>query len=160
MEILNDPTAKSVLLIAPPGSGKEKLAEFAFHCRESQKRGEFIATTLAGLNATEASKLLFSVSGSPENINIDSYQPKSQDGLLLRALDGALFIDEIDKVDRSVRDLLLRVLESGEITDPNTSQIISIKKEDLYIFFWEYEQEKYATRTTPPRFLDTYITYY
>ena len=141
MEILNDPTAKSVLLIAPPGSGKEKLAEFAFHCRgeneKVEKRGEFIATTLAGLNAPEVSKLLFSCS---ENLiksksKIDEYVPVADDGLILRALDGALFIDEIDKADKSVRNLLLRVLESGEITDPNTSRIFNISsRKPLYIF--------------------------
>ncbi|KAA3621546.1 MAG: ATP-binding protein [Bacteroidetes bacterium] len=134
-EVLNDHTAKSVLLIAPPGSGKEKLAEFAFHCRESNKRGEFIATTFAGLDATEVSKLLFTIDKISEDFNIERYSPKPQDGLILRALDGALFIDEIDKADRSVRDLLLRVLESGEITEPNTSRIINIKKrKPLYIF--------------------------
>lgn len=144
MEILNDPTAKSVLLIAPPGSGKEKLAEFAFHCRENKKRGRYIATTFAGLTANEVSKLLFSVT-SIDDFNgktdlekkdkLKTYESKEKDGLLLRALDGALFIDEIDKADKSVRNLLLRVLESGEITDPETSRIINIKKRmPLYIF--------------------------
>jgi hypothetical protein len=143
-EVLNDPTAKSVLLIAPPGSGKEKLAESAFYCRDQTKpSGDFVGTTLAGLNAVEAAKLLFSVddrllkTADPKKL-LEDYEPakQSRDGLILKALGGALFIDEIDKTDRSIRDLLLRVLESREITVPGTSQILKIPKDKipLYIF--------------------------
>ena len=193
-EVLNDPTARSVLLIAPPGSGKEKLAESAFHCREQavsahdqgadlrgagrdfgavgdvlagavsgdgvdhrspvepagraeaperrlSSAGRFVATTLAGLDATEAAKLLFAVgTGTLDNRSdpLDGYEPADNqgDGLLLQALGGALFIDEIDKTDESIRNLLLRVLESGEITVPDSSRILKIKREQipLYIF--------------------------
>lgn len=153
MEILNDPTAKSVLLIAPPGSGKEELAKFTFHCRERKKVGAYIATTLAGLNATEVSRLLFSCSKNLiEDNNIDDYKPRSSDGLIIRALDGALFIDEIDKADKSVRNLLLRVLESGEITDPITSNIIKIKnRQPLYIFSGSMSR-KDMFQESPPDF--------
>ena len=136
-EVLNDPTAKSVLLIAPPGSGKEKLAESAFYCRDQLKpSGNFVATTLAGLNAVEAAKLLFSF---PEGDKLDdNYDPRvcPKNGLIFKAMGGALFIDEIDKTHRSIRDLLLRVLESGQITVPNSSLILEIPKHriPLYIF--------------------------
>lgn len=152
MEILNDPTAKSVLLIAPPGSGKEELAKFTFHCRERKKVGAYIATTLAGLNATEVSKLLFSCSEVLINGDIESHIPNPLDGLIIRALDGALFIDEVDKADKSVRNLLLRVLESGEITDPVTSKIIKIKnRQPLYIFSGSMSRKE-MLQESPPDF--------
>jgi hypothetical protein len=143
-EVLNDPTAKSVLLIAPPGSGKESLAKSAFYCRDQAKPpGEFVATSLAGLSAVEAAKLLFSVLDKslhydPSKDPLDGYVPSNnpKNGLILKALGGALFIDEIDKTDESIRDMLLRVLESGEITVPGSSQILKIPKDKipLYIF--------------------------
>jgi hypothetical protein len=137
-EVHNDPTAKSVLLIAPPGSGKEKLAQSAFYCRDpKESRGKFISTTLAGLNAIEASKLLFSCKNEIVDLKIpDSLEDHPKNGLIIRALDGALFIDEIDKTDESIRNLLLRLLESGEITVPDSSKILHIPKNrrPLYIF--------------------------
>jgi hypothetical protein len=136
-EVLNDPTAKSVLLIAPPGSGKEKLSDFAFHCKDRMtSSGNFIATTLAGLNAVEAAKLLFSYH-SEVPFNPDTYVPgnNNRDGLVFQAVKGALFIDEIDKTDKSIRDLLLRLLESGDVTVPESSIIIKLGKAvPLYIF--------------------------
>lgn len=142
-EVLNDPTAKSVLLIAPPGSGKEKLAESSFYCRDQEEfSGNFIATTLAGLNANTASKILFSFDTDREELKFEKgrllieKEKFRKQGLIFQALDGALFIDEIDKTDKGVRNLLLRVLESGEFTVHDTSIVIKIDKENipLYIF--------------------------
>lgn len=143
-EVLNDPTAKSVLVIAPPGSGKESLAKSAYYCRDQRKpSGKFIATTLAGLNAVESARLLFAASNedrrgsrAPGILDLSKHIPRPKDGLVLQALGGALFIDEIDKTDPGTRGLLLRLLESGEITVPDSSQILEIppNRTPLYIF--------------------------
>jgi len=134
-EILNDPTVKSVLLIAPPGSGKEELSKLAYYCKDSMNfTDSFIATSLAGLNSVEASKLLFSF--EHHDSNLSCYKANEKDGLLLKALGGALFIDEIDKTDESIKNMLLRTLESGEFTVPGSSMVVKIPKEKipLYIF--------------------------
>ncbi len=134
-EVLNDPTAKSVLVIAPPGSGKEKLAQFAYFCRDRQeKKCVFISTTLAGLDATEAARLLFTF--TEKDVDLKKYKIKNTDGLVFQALGGALFIDEIDKTKKDTRELLLRLLESGEITLPNSPKVLTIPKDmrPLYIF--------------------------
>jgi hypothetical protein len=164
MEVLNDSTVKSVLIIAPPGSGKEQFAKFAFYCREcidftirgEQNEPDYIATTLAGLNATEASKLLFTCQDAtkiPDNPDkFKEYQISPQDGLIIRALDGALFVDEIDKADKSVRNLLLRVLESEEITDPHTSKVIKIENRVPFYIFSGSMSRKDMFQESPPDF--------
>ena len=164
MEILNDLTVKSVLVIAPPGSGKEQFAKFAFYCREcidftvkgENTEPDYIATTLAGLNATEAAKLLFTCFDTTKNTDnpneFKKYTISPRDGLILRALDGALFIDEIDKADKSVRNLLLRVLESGEITDPNSSKVINIENRVPFYIFSGSMSRKNMFLESPPDF--------
>ena len=171
-EVLNDPTAKSVLLIAPPGSGKEKLAESAFYCRDQTYAGDdntipwkkvpgkFIAATLAGLSAEVAAKLLFHAGDDTLKLNdpkkpFADYLPDDhpKDGLILQAFGGALFIDEIDKTNKDIRDLLLRVLESDEITVPDSSQILKIPKEriPLYIFAGSMNRQS-MFQESPPDF--------
>lgn len=144
--IMNDPLAKSILLVAPPGSGKEDLARSAFLCGERKKEhsGKFISTTLAGLSADKAAKILFQVEDK-NNRNIISdytqeldkgFSPEKEDGLYFKSLSGGLFIDEIDKTTKEVKSLLLRVLESNEVTIPEKSIVVKIPKEKrpLYIF--------------------------
>ncbi|MBU1100223.1 MAG: sigma 54-interacting transcriptional regulator [Bacteroidetes bacterium] len=151
-EILNDPTVKSLLLIAPPGSGKEELSKLAYYCRDNLTFSDnFVATTLAGLSGLEASKLLFAF--NHDETDLSNYKPNDKDGLILKALGGALFIDEIDKTEDSVRNLLLRVLESGEFTVPESSMVIKIPKDKipLYIFSGS-KSKKEMYKLNPPDF--------
>lgn len=150
-DVLNDPTAKSLLIVAPPGSGKEHISHAAYECRafrraqaedndlgEPPPRGKFVATTLAGLSADEAAKMLFRL--DPKEVDGSElrkdYKPKNSDGLFFQAIQGALFIDEIDKAGDDTRSMLLRVLESGDVNIPETSMVVKIRKglTPLYIF--------------------------
>lgn len=147
-ELMNDPLAKTLLLIAPPGSGKEALARAASLCRDigekSDSRGSFQAVNLAGLDAAEAARMLFSLGDSAKRINPggnmlkSDFVPHDTDGLFFKSLNGALFIDEIDKTDGrgDIRTMLLRLLESNEVTIPGTPRVVSIPSEKipLYIF--------------------------
>lgn len=155
-EVLNDTTAKSVLVIAPPGSGKDHLAKMAYTCRNliwNRYKGNFVPVTLAGMKVEDVQQLLFDFpetdrkscikdgellsSGykvSPEGVV--TFNSDTQPGLVFQALGGALFIDEIDKTSDDVRAMLLRFLESKEIMLPDSSIIIKIPDDliPLYIF--------------------------
>src|SRR5207247_990779 len=58
------------------------------------------------------------------------------DGAVFRALGGTLVIDELDKAKDEVREMLLRFLESDEVSVPGTSIVVTIPKpmRPLYVF--------------------------
>ncbi|MCP4611742.1 MAG: hypothetical protein GY845_23780 [Planctomycetes bacterium] len=145
-EVLNDPTAKSALIIAPPGSGKERLAQMAYVCRcriRNKPKGPFVATTLAGMDVGEAQKTLFSL----EDV-LPGYDPTTREitdipdaarsvcGLVFQSLGGSLFLDEIDKMEEAVLAMLLRFLESQEILIPGRNTIVRLRDDQvpLYVF--------------------------
>lgn len=141
-EVLNDPTARSVLVIAPPGSGKEELCRAAHRCRTDQ--GHLVTANLAGCSVEEARQILFAMPDEEVDRCIDhqtgslreDVAPDRRMGLAFQAVKGALFIDEIDKADDAVRSMLLRFLESREISLPKSPRIVTIPKKlvPLYIF--------------------------
>lgn len=151
-EVLNDVTAKSVLFVAPPGSGKEQLAKMAYWCnnrfsgmvikKSAKPKGKFVAVSLAGLDPESVQRLLFRLPDVDRAINEkdqklqEEFTPEPNDGLVFQAFRGALFLDEIDKATVEVRSLLLRFLESEEVTTPDTSSLVKFDSHQvpLYIF--------------------------
>lgn len=175
-ETINDPHTKSVLLIAPPGSGKETLAQAAFMCRDIKKtedlnRGDFHATSLAGLGPNEASKILFDLTDDEEKIYKQSkgqqirkeldieYFKKNKAGLIFKSLNGALFIDEIDKTKKETKAMLLRFLESDEVTVPGSSKVIKIPKNNLPLLIFSGSMNKKDILEQPPVDLWTRISH-
>ncbi|MFC1475854.1 ATP-binding protein [Candidatus Zixiibacteriota bacterium] len=144
-EVLNDTTAKSILITAPPGSGKEVLSHIAYVCRNkigNKPKGKMVTTSLAGMDVGDVQRILF---GYNEDIReycddggkLDkNYLPVPTHGLLFQAVRGALFLDEIDKTSNAVRSMLLRFLESEEVTIPNTNLVVSMRDDQapMYIY--------------------------
>lgn len=144
-DVLNDPSVRQVLVIAPPGSGKESLCEIFHTCRE--KNGVMIKISLAGLDEKSAAFQLFNLELDGLKKRIEEkvngmYQPRKifkaniQDGAIFKALRGTLIIDELDKANDKVRAMLLRFLESDEVSVPGTSIVLKIPEEmrPLYVF--------------------------
>jgi hypothetical protein len=144
-DVINDPGAKAVLVIAPPGSGKEELCSVLHACRRHDS-GKLVVTNLAGHSADAAAAQLFKLDIHANRRQFqatgrgwqlgDSFTPGIDSGALFRALGGTLVIDEFDKIDVSVRPILLRLLENDEAPVPGTSLALKIPPSlrPLYVF--------------------------
>jgi|GEM_PF-4320487 len=143
-DVLNDPSAKQILIIAPPGSGKEDISEVFHSCRK--KNGYLMKVSLAGLSEEAAAIQLFALNRKDFDDRFEkrkgvfvpkaSFEASHVDGAVFGALEGTLVIDELDKADDKVRAMLLRFLESDEVSVPGTSIVVKIPKEirPLYVF--------------------------
>ncbi|MDA8409707.1 MAG: sigma-54 dependent transcriptional regulator [Treponema sp.] len=101
------PSSHPVLITGETGVGKELFAR-AIHDLSGRK-GEFVAVNVAGLDDAFFSDLLFghragAYTGSQGGL----------DGLIDRAKNGSLFLDEVGDLGNSSQLKLLRVLETGE----------------------------------------------
>ena len=100
-------TSHPVMITGETGVGKELFAR-AIH-EKSGREGEFVAVNVAGLDDAFFSDLLFghragAYTGSQGGL----------EGLIERAKNGSLFLDEIGDLSHSSQVKLLRVIESGE----------------------------------------------
>jgi len=118
-------TAHNVLLAAEPGSGKEVVARLIHYGRG---RGQLISTSAGGQTWETLGVLLFGQG--------QAAGPPLFRGLIEEALNGALFVDEIDKAHASVRSGLLRVIEAGEFHRPGSGEQIKLppEKRPLFVF--------------------------
>jgi two-component system C4-dicarboxylate transport response regulator DctD len=115
----------SVLLLGETGTGKEVVAR-ALHDLGPRCGGAFVAVNCSGLPGTEFAKLMF---GETDGVDV---------GYFSRANHGTLFLDEIDALSVEQQGLLLRVLETGEISPTGTTatqrvdvRVISASSGDL-----------------------------
>jgi two-component system nitrogen regulation response regulator GlnG len=99
-----------VLLRGESGTGKELVAR-AIHDAGGDPKRPFIAVNVAALPPTTAASELFGhVRGAFTGATHD------RDGLFARADGGTLFLDEIGETPFDVQPMLLRVLETSEVT--------------------------------------------
>ena len=140
--VINDPGARAVLVIAPPGSGKEDMCGIMHSCR--RRTGRCATINLAGLDVEASAFQLFNLKDAarrledaPDGLRVgQDFKAELEDGALFRALGGTVIIDELDKADDKVRGMLLRLLENDEVRVPTTSLIAKIPKNlrPLFVF--------------------------
>jgi hypothetical protein len=146
-EVWNDRTARSVLIIAPPGAGKELLAGSIYDLREFE--GGYCAFALSPTDHEGNAAMLYarSLLGSRpirkelEAMSSGTLKPNArlvrdpEDGLVFKARRGVLFLDEIDKVSMATRAALLRLLETEECAVHGTAITVSLKHvSPVYVF--------------------------
>lgn len=99
----------SVLIRGESGTGKELVAA-AIHRRSPRSRSPLVSVNMAALpHTTAASELFGHKRGAFTGATSD------REGYFGRADRGTLFLDEIAAAPIEVQDMLLRVLETGEI---------------------------------------------
>ena len=94
-----------VLLIGEPGSGRELFARY-LHSRSPRAGSPFMALVASSLRDADAESRLFG--------SIDSGVRRA--GLLEQAVDGTLFIQELEDLPAAAQRLLVGALESGRFT--------------------------------------------
>jgi two-component system, NtrC family, nitrogen regulation response regulator GlnG len=99
-----------VLLRGETGTGKELVAR-AIHASGPRAKRACVAVNVAAVPATTAASELFGhVKGAYTGATSD------HDGVFVRADGGTLFLDEIGEIPFDVQPMLLRALETGEVT--------------------------------------------
>src|SRR6202035_3007205 len=96
------PTNSRVLIVGPPGAGKE-LAARAIHAQSARAEGPFVVINAAAM--------------TPERMEVEMFGVEQSDGTherkvgaLEEAHGGTLFIDEIADMPRETQNKILRVL--------------------------------------------------
>lgn len=108
-----------VLLVGETGTGKELLAK-RIHAR-SGRRGDLVPVNCAELRPDQAANLLFghrrgAYTGATE----------STIGHVRRSTRGTLFLDEITSLPAETQPMLLRVLETGEVTPFGGDRVVQV----------------------------------
>jgi DNA-binding NtrC family response regulator len=100
----------SILLLGSSGTGKELFAQFV-HRHGPHSKGPFIAVHIPSISTQLLEAELFGYSKGAFTGAI-----REEEGRLLRANGGILFLDEVGDLTPSAQAALLRVLETREVT--------------------------------------------
>jgi transcriptional regulator with PAS, ATPase and Fis domain len=105
-----------VLIEGESGTGKELIAQ-AIHFHSPRRRGPFVAVNCASFTGSLFGSELFGhMAGAFTGAARDKV------GLVERADQGDLFLDEVGEMDLAVQAHILRFLESGEYSPVGSSQ--------------------------------------
>ncbi|HJX34562.1 MAG TPA: sigma-54 dependent transcriptional regulator [Desulfatiglandales bacterium] len=122
-----------VLITGETGTGKELIAK-SLHTL-SNRKGEFVAVNVAGLDDNVFTDTLF---GHKKGAFTGADQPRS--GLIEKASEGTLFLDEIGDLTVASQVKLLRLLQENEflplgsdVTKRSSARVIFSTNQDLQV---------------------------
>lgn len=113
------PTSSRVLITGGAGTGKEMFARL-IHSKSSRASGNFVVVNTSGLTSDRIEAELFGVEDSNPTGGAEKL------GLLERAHNGTLFIDEIADLPMETQGKLLRVLQEQSFTRQRGKQKVEI----------------------------------
>ena len=109
-------TDLTVLIEGESGAGKERVAR-ALHEYSRRAPGPFVTLSLAAISRDALDRELAGHDGEP--------------GLLAKAEDGALFLDDVDDTPPDAQTRLLRLLQDGDGTQRPQARVIAASKRNL-----------------------------
>lgn len=95
------PTGSRILIVGPPGSGKEVVARL-IHANSKRLKNEFVAINCASMAGERIEEELFGIEG-------DDGQPRKA-GVFERAHGGTLYLDEVADMPAETQGKILRLL--------------------------------------------------
>ncbi|MCO4772567.1 MAG: sigma 54-interacting transcriptional regulator [Deltaproteobacteria bacterium] len=110
----------SVLIRGESGVGKELVAQ-AIHQRSSRRTGPFVTVNMAALTPSTAASALFG-----HKRGAFTGADRSRSGLFREAHGGTLFLDEIGEAPPELQTMLLRALETGEVTPVGEDRPVAV----------------------------------
>ena len=123
LKMLNQiiPSLEPIVILGESGTGKELFAR-AIHYNGPLKDGPLVVINCGSLHEGILGSQLF---GHVKGAYTDAFD--DQEGLLVQANRGTLFLDNISEMPLSVQIKLLRVLEDGEVRPLGSQDAIKVK---------------------------------
>jgi DNA-binding NtrC family response regulator len=125
MDIVNRVALSSdtpVLILGETGTGKELIAA-AIHYRSPNSSGPFVPINCAAIPATLIESEFFGY----ERGSFSGAHPKGKKGLVEKAGNGTLFLDEVADLGPEAQAKLLRFLENGEFYRVGATEMLRVR---------------------------------